>query len=166
MSTHAPVNSAKEKEIKKKPEDIIDRNETDYKVKSETSYFLSKVFKELFSQKRKKDEITLALYDRLLKKLNESYSAAVVNNGYPPLTKEYLSRMLMSKKTGETVGDYLGATMNTQYGKMEKQDKERAGMTDEMKTRVDQAKKAEQSAQVRQEKRHDRAKPKGGRVVV
>jgi hypothetical protein len=37
-------------EIKKKPEDIIDRNETDYKVKSETSYFLSKDFKELFGK--------------------------------------------------------------------------------------------------------------------
>ena len=37
-------------EIKKKPEDIIDRNETDYKVKFETSYFLSKDFKELFGK--------------------------------------------------------------------------------------------------------------------
>ena len=55
MSTHTPANSAKEKEIKKKPEDIIDRNETDYKVKSGTSYFLSKNFKELFGKKLKND---------------------------------------------------------------------------------------------------------------
>jgi hypothetical protein len=161
MSTHTSANSAKES--KKKPEDIFDRNKTDQIVKSETSYFLSKDFKELFGQKLKKDEITSALYDRLLKKLNESYGAVVVNNGYPPLTREYMSRMLMSKKTGETVGDYVGASMNTQYGKLEKQGKERAEMTDEMRTRADQAKKAEQSAQVRQEKRHDRTNPKESR---
>ena len=103
----------------------------------------------------------MALYDRLLKKFNESYGVVVVNNGYPPLTREYMSRMLMSKKTGETVGDYVGATMNTQYGRLERLEKERAGMTDEMRARVDQAKMAEQSAQVRQEKRRDRVNPKG-----
>jgi hypothetical protein len=160
MSAHAPAYSAKEKENKKKPEDILDRNITDYTVKSVTSYFLSKDFKNLYGQKLKKDEITSALYDRLLKQLNESYSAAVVNMGYPPLTREYVSRMLMSKKSGETVGDYVGGTMDTQYGKLEKQRKERAGMTDEMKTRADQAKNAEQSAQARREKRRNRANPK------
>jgi len=142
MSAHAPAYSAKEKENKKKPEDILDRNITDHIVKSVTSYFLSKDFKDLYGQKVKRDEITSALYDRLLKQLNESYSAAVVNMGYPPLTREYVSRMLMSKKSGETVGDYVGATMNTQYGKLEEQRRERAGMTDEMKTRADQAKNA------------------------
>jgi hypothetical protein len=160
MSAHAPAYSAKEKENKKKPEDILDRNITDYTVKSVTSYFLSKDFKDLYGQKVKRDEITSALYDRLLKQLNERYSAAVVNMGYPPLTREYVSRMLMSKKSGETVADYVGATMNTQYGKLEEQRKERAGMTDEMKTRADQAKNAEQSAQVRREKRRVRANPK------
>jgi hypothetical protein len=160
MSAHAPAYSAKEKENKKKPEDILDRNITDHIVKSVTSYFLSKDFKDLYGQKVKRDEITSALYDRLLKQLNESYSAAVVNMGYPPLTREYVSRMLMSKKSGETVGDYVGATMNTQYGKLEEQRRERAGMTDEMKTRADQAKNAEQSAQVRREKRRVRANPK------
>jgi hypothetical protein len=160
MSAHAPAYSAKEKENKKKPEDILDRNTTDHIVKSVTSYFLSKDFKDLYGQKVKRDEITSALYDRLLKQLNESYSAAVVNMGYPPLTREYVSRMLMSKKSGETVADYVGATMNTQYGKLEEQRKERAGMTDEMKTRADQAKNAEQSAQVRREKRRVRANPK------
>ena len=166
MSTHASSDSAKEKETRKKPDDVIDRNKTDQTVKSETSYFLSKDFKNLYGQKLKKDEITSALYDRLLKKLNESYGAAVVNNGYPPLTREYMSRMLMSKKTGETVGDYVGSTMNTQYGRLERLEKERAGMTDEMRARVDQAKVAEQSAQVRQEKRRDRVNPKGGRGAV
>jgi hypothetical protein len=160
MSAHAPAYSAKEKENKKKPEDILDRNITDHIVKSVTSYFLSKDFKDLYGQKVKRDEIMSALYDRLLKQLNESYSAAVVNMGYPPLTREYVSRMLMSKKSGETVGDYVGATMNTQYGKLEEQRRERAGMTDEMKTRADQAKNAEQSAQVRREKRRVRANPK------
>jgi len=160
MSAHAPAYSAKEKENKKKPEDMLDRNITDHIVKSVTSYFLSKDFKDLYGQKVKRDEITSALYDRLLKQLNESYSAAVVNMGYPPLTREYVSRMLMSKKSGETVGDYVGATMNTQYGKLEEQRRERAGMTDEMKTRADQAKNAEQSAQVRREKRRVRANPK------
>ena len=160
MSAHAPAYSAKEKENKKKPEDVLDRNKNDHIVKSVTSYFLSKDFKDLYGQKVKRDEITSALYDRLLKQLNESYSAAVVNMGYPPLTREYVSRMLMSKKSGETVGDYVGATMNTQYGKLEEQRKERAGMTDEMKTRADQAKNAEQSAQVRREKRRVRANPK------
>jgi hypothetical protein len=160
MSAHAPAYSAKEKENKKKPEDILDRNITDHIVKSVTSYFLSKDFKDLYGQKVKRDEITSALYDRLLKQLNESYSAAVVNMGYPPLTREYVSRMLMSKKSGETVGDYVGATMNTQYGKLEEQRRERSGMTDEMKTRADQAKNAEQSAQVRREKRRVRANPK------
>lgn len=160
MSAHAPAYSAKEKENKKKPEDILDRNITDHIVKSVTSYFLSKDFKDLYGQKVKRDEITSALYDRLLKQLNESYSAAVVNMGYPPLTREYVSRMLMSKKSGETVADYVGATMNTQYGKLEEQRRERAGMTDEMKTRADQAKNAEQSAQVRREKRRVRANPK------
>ena len=160
MSAHAPAYSAKEKENKKKPEDILDRNITDHIVKSVTSYFLSKDFKDLYGQKVKRDEITSALYDRLLKQLNESYSAAVVNMGYPPLTREYVSRMLMSKKSGETVADYVGATMNTQYGKLEEQRRERAGMTEEMKTRADQAKNAEQSAQVRREKRRVRANPK------
>jgi hypothetical protein len=160
MSAHAPAYSAKEKENKKKPEDILDRNITDHIVKSVTSYFLSKDFKDLYGQKVKRDEITSALYDRLLKQLNESYSAAVVNRGYPPLTREYVSRMLMSKKSGETVADYVGATMNTQYGKLEEQRRERAGMTDEMKTRADQAKNAEQSVQVRREKRRVRANPK------
>ena len=160
MSAHAPAYSAKEKENKKKPEDMLDRNITDHIVKSVTSYFLSKDFKDLYGQKVKRDEITSALYDRLLKQLNERYSAAVVNMGYPPLTREYVSRMLMSKKSGETVGDYVGATMNTQYGKLEEQRRERAGMTDEMKTRADQAKNAEQSAQVRREKRRVRANPK------
>jgi len=160
MSALTPAYSAKEKENKKKPEDILDRNITDHIVKSVTSYFLSKDFKDLYGQKVKRDEITSALYDRLLKQLNESYSAAVVNMGYPPLTREYVSRMLMSKKSGETVGDYVGATMNTQYGKLEEQRRERAGMTDEMKTRADQAKNAEQSAQVRREKRRVRANPK------
>jgi hypothetical protein len=160
MSTHAPAYSAKEKENKKKPEDILDRSVTDHIVKSVTSYFLSKDFKDLYGQKVKRDEITSAFYDRLLKQMNESYSVAVVNMGYPPLTKEYVSRMLMSKKSGETVADYVGATMNTQYGKLEEQRKERAGMTDEMKTRADQAKNAEQSAQVRREKRRVRANPK------
>jgi hypothetical protein len=160
MSAHAPAYSAKEKENKKKPEDILDRNITDHIVKSVTSYFLSKDFKDLYGQKVKRDEITSALYDRLLKQLNESYSAAVVNMGYPPLTREYVSRMLMSKKSGETVGDYVGGMMDTQYGKLEEQRRERAGMTDEMKTRADQAKNAEQSAQVRREKRRVRANPK------
>jgi len=160
MSAHAPAYSAKEKENKKKPEDILDRNITDHIVKSVTSYFLSKDFKDLYGQKVKRDEITSALYDRLLKQLNESYSAAVVNMGYPPLTREYVSRMLMSKKSGETVADYVGATMNTQYGKLEEQRRERAGMTEEMKTRADQAKNAEQSAQAHREKRRVRANPK------
>ena len=160
MSAHAPAYSTKENENKKKPEDILDGNIIDHTVKSLTSYFLSKDFKDLYGQKVKSDEITSALYDRLLKQLNESYSAAVVNMGYPPLTREYVSRMLMSKKSGETVGDYVGATMNTQYGKLEEQRRERAGMTDEMKTRADQAKNAEQSAQVRREKRRVRANPK------
>jgi len=166
MSAHAPAYSAKEKENKKKPEDILDRNKNDHTVKSVTSYFLSKDFKDLYGQKLKKDEITSALYDRLLKQLNESYSAAVVNMGYPPLTREYVSRMLMSKKSGETVGDYVGGTMDTQYGKLEKQRKERAGMTDEMKTRADQPKKAEQSAQARREKRRNRANPKERSGIV
>jgi len=160
MSAHAPTYSAKEKENKKKPDDILDSNKNDHIVKSVTSYFLSKDFKDLYGQKLKKDEITSALYDRLLKQLNESYSAVVVNMGYPPLTREYVSRMLMSKKSGETVGDYVGWTMDKQYGKLEKQRKERAGMTDEMKTRADQAKKAEQLAQVRREKRRNRVNPK------
>jgi hypothetical protein len=166
MSAHAPAYSAKEKENKKKPEDILDGNKTDYTVKTVTSYFLSKDFKDLYGKKLKKDEITSALYERLLKQLNESYSAAVVNMGYPPLTREYVSRMLMSKKSGETVGDYVGVTMDTQYGKLEEQGKERAGMTDEMKTRADQAKKAEQSVQAHREKRRYRANPKGRSGVV
>ena len=166
MSAHTPAYSTKEKENKKKPEDILDRNITDYTVKSVTSYFLSKDFKDLYGQKVKRDEITSALYDRLLKQLNESYSAAVVNMGYPPLTREHVSRMLMSKKSGETVGDYVGGPMDTQYGKLKEQRKERAGMTDEMKTRADQAKKAEQSVQVRREKRRDRANPKERSGIV
>jgi hypothetical protein len=166
MSAHAPAYSAKQKENKKKPEDILDGNKTDYTVKTVTSYFLSKDFKDLYGQKLKKDEITSALYERLLKQLNESYSAAVVNMGYPPLTREYVSRMLMSKKSGETVGNYVGVAMDTQYGKLEKQGKERAGMTDEMKTRADQAKKAEQSAQAHREKRRDRGNPKERSRIV
>ena len=166
MSTHTPAYSAKEKENKKKPEDILDRNITDYTVKSVTSCFLSKDFKDLYGQKVKRDEITSALYDRLLKQLNESYSAAVVNMGYPPLTREHVSRMLMSKKSGETVGDYVGGTIDTQYGKLEEQRKERAGMTDEMKTRSNQAKKAEQSIQARREKRRNRGNPKERSGIV
>jgi hypothetical protein len=160
MSVHAPAYSAKEKENKKKPEDILDGNITEYTVKSVTGYFLSKDFKDLYGQKVKRDEITSALYDRLLKQLNESYSAAVVNMGYPLLTREYVGRMLMSKKSGETVGDYVGGMMDTQYGKLVEQRRERAGMTDEMKTRADQSKKAEQSVQARREKRRDRGNPK------
>jgi hypothetical protein len=72
----------------------------------------------------------------------------------------------MSKKSGETVGDYVGVTMDTQIGKLEKQGKERAGMTDEMKTRADQAKKAEQSAQAHREKRRDRVNPKERSGIV
>ena len=166
MSAHTPAYSAKEKENKKKPEDILDRNITDYTVKSVTSYFLSKDFKNLYGQKVKRDEITSALYDRLLKQLNESYSAAVVNMGYPPLTREHVSRMLMSKKSGETVGDYVGGTIDTQYGKLEEQRKERAGMTDEMKTRSDQAKKVERSIQARREKRRNRGNPKERSGIV
>jgi hypothetical protein len=56
--------------------------------------------------------------------------------------------------------------MDTQYGKLEKQGKERAGMTDEMKTRADQAKKAEQSAQAHREKRRYRANPKERSGIV
>jgi hypothetical protein len=160
MSAHTPAYSAKEKENKKKPEDILDTNKNDHIVKSVTSYFLSKDFKHLYGQKVKRDEITSALYDRLLKQLNESYSAAVVNMGYPSLTREYVSRMLMSKKSGETVGDYVGGMMDTQYGKLEEQRRERAGMTDEMRARADQAKKVERSVQARREKRRDRGNPK------
>ncbi len=160
MSAHTPAYSAKEKENKKKPEDILDTNKNDHIVKSVTSYFLSKDFKHLYGQKVKRDEITSALYDRLLKQLNESYSAAVVNMGYPLLTREYVSRMLMSKKSGETVGDYVGGMMDTQYGKLEEQRRERAGMTDEMRARADQAKKVERSVQARREKRRDRGNPK------
>ena len=67
MSAHTPAYSAKEKEDKKKPEDILDTNKNDHIVKSVTSYFLSKDFKHLYGQKVKRDEITSALYDRLLK---------------------------------------------------------------------------------------------------
>jgi len=168
MSSGVPAYTAKEREESEKPEDILGKDNIAHIVNSTISYFLSKDFKDLYGQKLKRDEITSALYDRLLKQLNESYSAAVVNMGYPPLTREYVSRMPMSKKSGETVGDYVGGTMDTQYGKLEKQRRERVGMSEEMKIRMEQAKGAEHLARTtaRQQKRRGRINPKKHREMI
>jgi hypothetical protein len=158
MSAQAPAYSGtkekkKKPEEKKRPEDMLDINKIDHTVTSTMSYFLSKEFKELYGEKKNSEEITSAFYDRLLMRLNENYNAAVENMGYPPLTREYVGSMLMSKKSGEKVGEYVDWIIGANYERLEK-------MTDEMKARMEQAKEMERFARAHRVKARRRPNPK------
>jgi len=157
MSANAPAYSSR-KEKKKKSEyilDILDINkiDLDHTVKSRMSYFLSKDFKELYNQGLNERAITSAYFERLRKHLDESCGAAVTATGYPPLERGDVSRMPMSKKSGETVGEYVDWIIGANYERLEK-------LTDEAKAKMEQAKEMERFARAHREKARRRSNPK------
>jgi hypothetical protein len=152
MSANSPAYSST-KERKKRPEDMLDINEIDHTVNSTMSYFLSKDFKMLYDGDLKMEGIKSAYFDRLLRALNESYGTAATATGYPPLTRAYVSRMLLSKKSGETVGEYVDWIIGANYERLEK-------LTDEMKARMEQAKEMERFARAHRVKARRRPNPK------
>jgi hypothetical protein len=157
MSAQAPAYSSR-KEKKKKSEYVLDilginKIDLDHTVKSRMSYFLSKDFKELYGKKQDNEEITSAFYDRLLMQLNENCGVAATATGYPPLTRKYVSSMLLSKKSGETVGEYVDWIIGANYERLE-------NLTDEAKARMEQAKEMERFARAHLEKARPRPNPK------